>query len=142
MDKDMLGSKEALAHFLDCAPTELEEYGYKSHGLSIFSLGGEEYAVGTEEAATRAVCEEITESLWAFKPEFLSSLTGFPTVIFKALQGECENSNEAVLALVEKSCGLSKFVKAAVNADGRGHFLSPYDGKEIQEGEYLLYRVN
>ncbi len=53
-----------------------------------------------------------------------------------------ERSNDAVLSLVERTCGLDDFVEDAVSADGRGHFLSHYDGEENEQGEYFIYRLN
>jgi len=55
--------------------------------------------------------------------------------VFRALSEKCEAGNDATLALVEKTCGLD-------TADGYGHFLASYDGKEGKvtvEGEELLY---
>jgi hypothetical protein len=41
---------------------------------------------------------------------------------------------------------LDDFVKDAISADGRGHFLNKYDGKEIEvviNGAVLyVYRIN
>ena len=71
--------------------------------------------------------------MWAFNDEFLAEMTGLPAVIFKALQPQCENSNDAVLALVDKTCGLEDFAQTAIDADGRGHFLATYDGEEHEE---------
>ncbi len=66
--------------------------------------------------------------------------------VFRALSEECEAGNDATLALVEKTCGLDTFVKSAIEADGYGHFLAPYDGKEgkvtVEGEEYFIYRIN
>ena len=66
--------------------------------------------------------------------------------VFRALSEKCEAGNDATLALVEKTCGLDTFVKSAIEADGYGHFLAPYDGKEgkvtVEGEEYFIYRIN
>ena len=54
---------------------------------------------------------------------------------------ECENANDTILALID---GIDKFVENAVDADGRGHFLSSYDSKErmqtIDGIDYYIYK--
>jgi hypothetical protein len=89
-----------------------------------------EYAVLFDYEADERAAEYIEESLWAFNADFLASMTDFPESIFTALQPQCENANEAILAIVEKTCGMEAFVDAAVSADGRAHFLNTYDDEE------------
>jgi hypothetical protein len=38
--------------------------------------------------------------------------------------------------------GLEGFVEEAVSADGRGHFLSSYDGEENEQDGFYIYRIN
>lgn len=33
-------------------------------------------------------------------------------------------------------------VADAIRCDGRGHFLSQYDGEEVEAGEFFIYRLN
>jgi hypothetical protein len=113
-----------------------------------FDSGPGEWLVGTDEEADEFVREYIEDSLWAFLPAFLSSATGLDEKIFNAfVKAElCEDANEAIEALVKHTCGMDRFVDEAVTADGRGHFLSSYDGeeREIKVGDTYLYfyRVN
>ena len=52
-----------------------------------------------------------------------------------------EDCNDIFLRLLNND--LSYFIQDAVNADGAGHFLSGYDGNEIElEGNYFAYRTN
>ena len=37
---------------------------------------------------------------------------------------------------------MDEFIEDAISSDGRGHFLSPYDGEENEEGDYFIYRIN
>ena len=62
----------------------------------------------------------------------------------EAMQSQkCEGANDAILALIEKTDGgLEGFVEDAISADGRGHFLSSYDGEENEEGDFFIYRIN
>ena len=95
-----------------------------------------------EEADERAE-DYILESVWAFNPYFLSYHTGIDEEVFKLLQEKCEEANEPILRLIKDK---DVFVYDAITSDGRGHFLSPYDGEEhehyINNEFYYCYRVN
>lgn len=138
----------ALAKYLDCEPSELTECRHDLYGLTVFELGNQEYAIGTDEEADAAAEADIRDSLWAFNASFILSECGLPGELEEAIQAfqesKCESANEAILALVEKCCegGVGAFAEAAVSADGRGHFLSSYDGEENEEGDFFIYRVN
>lgn len=104
---------------------------------------GIEYLVLDEDEREEKVTEKISESLWAFNPSFLAGETGLDIVIFEALAEKYEDANEAVLSLIEKTCGLEEFVNAAVSADGYGHFLASYDGHELElRDDYYAYRID
>lgn len=108
---------------------------------------GQEFLVALDENEANKMCRDyVEESLWAFRPDFLASMTGLSEEVFMALARQCEGANEAVHALVDSSCGVGVFVDAAIAADGRGHFLATYDGEEREfefAGKYYnLYRVN
>lgn len=57
------------------------------------------------------------------------------------MQGKlCESANSLVKSLI---VDLDHFVSDAISADGRGHFLSGYDGVEIElDGDFYAYRTN
>lgn len=113
---------------------------------SNFEVFGNEYNVFTEEEREEEVTEYIKESVWAFNANFLASETELPGEVFTALSEKCESGNEAILKLIEKTCGLESFVDSATSADGYGHFLSPYDGEEneekIDDTWFYIYRMN
>ncbi len=132
---------DALAKFLECEPDDLSLEKWDQYGLEVYSGNGGEYAIGTDEEADKAVHEEIKSCVWAFNASFLASFTDLPEEVFQALQPQCEGANEAILAIIDKS-GLESFVEQAVSCDGRGHFLSGYDGDEGEAGEYFVYRTN
>lgn len=51
----------------------------------------------------------------------------------------CEDANEIVKAMIGNN--ISLFLENAIKADGRGHFLSRYDGEEIQlKGGLYAYK--
>jgi hypothetical protein len=136
----------ALAEYLDCDPSELSEESHGYYSLTVYSLGSKEYAIGTDEEADNAAREYIESSLWAFNASFILSECDLPLELEEGIQAmqekQCESCNDAILALVEKTCGLDSFVQSAISADGRGHFLSSYDGNEDEAGEYYVYRIN
>ncbi len=95
-----------------------------------------------EEADERAE-EYILDSVWAFNPSFLSYHTDTDEEVFKLLQDKCEGSNDAILRMIKDK---DYFVEDAINSDGRGHFISFYDGEEheqyINNDFYYCYRIN
>lgn len=137
--------KQALLEFLGDGYllNEIEEDDY-----STFCVGKKEYKVYTEEEREEEVTEYIKESLWAFKPSFLAYETDIPEEVYEQLCDGCESGNNAILRLIEKTCGLYSFVDSAVSADGYGYFLSMYDGEENEvsindeglEKRFYIYR--
>ena len=110
-----------------------------------YHINGNEYKVLTDDEADAEVKEYIEQSVWAFNPSFLSAHAkdGIDEDVFKMLSEKCESSNEAVKSLIED---FDHFVDDAVLSDGRGHFLSSYDGHEhevnINGNYYYIYRTN
>ncbi len=133
---------KALAEYFGCEFSEVIE-----EGNNYFEVNGDEYLVLTDEEADEEVKNYIKESLWAFIPEFLSANTGMSKKVFEKLYGMCGEGNEAILAIVEGTCGLDKLIKEAILADGRGSFLATYDGIEHEiyvkeDGNYYYaYRI-
>ena len=125
-----------LADFLECDPDEITEtsYGYE--------YGSQEYAVLTDEEADAVAHEYIADSVWAFKAEFLEDMTDIPKEAFEGLQHKCEDANSAILKIIESTCGLYDFCDTAISYDGRGHFISHYDGEEHELNDFYIYRIN
>ena len=129
----------ALSKYLDLA---LEpNITYESN--DIYSFGHEEYMILTDDEADEKVAEYIKETVWAFNPSFLSCHSGIDEDVFKLLQEKCESANEAILKLIKD---FDHFVEDAIASDGRGHFLSGYDGEENDHEHdnetYYIYRTN
>ena len=133
---------EALAQYLDCEPDDLKEASWDHYGLEVYSLGTREYAIGTDDEATQAAYANIKDSVWAFNASFLSGFCDLPECVFEALQPKCEDANDAILSLIEKSGKFEDFADEAISADGRGHFMSGYDGNENEQGDFYIYRLN
>lgn len=142
--------KEALAAYLECNADDLEQ---ASHDENLFEFGMESYLILSDGEADEYAAEHILDSLWAFNADFILSRSRIEVdatnedAILKALKQMqeklCENANPLVRALIEDE---EAFIAEAVEADGRGHFLSSYDGEEheVTHGEetFYIYRQN
>ena len=125
-----LSQVKAICKLYDLKPTEIDF---------------DNYLILTDDEADESVAEHIQDSLWAFKPSFLASVTGVDESVFQAIQtnNKCEDNNYAIRAIVVSTCGLDELIEEAVKWDGRGHFLSLYDGEENElPGGLYIYRIN
>jgi len=132
----------ALAELLDIAPEDVQEATYGEH---TYDADGGAFLVLTDEEADEAAREAIRELVWAFRPEFVAGYVpeGIDADTLRAIQGErCEDANAPILALIEAGAGFDDFAADAIATDGRGHFLSQYDGEEREAGEFYVYRTN
>lgn len=108
--------------------------------LSVIIIDDEEYAVAEgEEEANRAARLAAEDSICYFNPSFLADHSDVPEEVFEFLANKCFDNNEAYMSMIYD---VRDFVDDAIDADGRGHFLNSYDGKEYEIGEYFLYRIN
>lgn len=150
---------EALKNFLvengDATHDELTENvdAVYNNSWDTFELLGNEYKVLTDEEADKAAEESIEESLWAFNTEFILEHSKIDVVgreyeeivkAFRKMQETlCESANALVKALVKDiNDSIDDFVQAAVEADGRGHFISTWDGEEHESENFYIYRTN
>jgi len=132
----------ALAEEFGCSVQDVVDKGDGE-----FSIDGLDYLVLTDREADDRVADYIEDSLWAFTPNFLSSVTGVDSEVFEAIQanGRCEGNNEAIKSILDATdTSICEVAEEAISWDGRGHFLSSYDGEEIEvyaDGEfYYCYR--
>ena len=105
------------------------------HGVSFECEDGEYYILTDMEA--HEMCKDyIEETLWAFNASFLSAHMKADDDAIRALQnsGQCESLNPFLLSAIED---FDHFVNDAIMSDGRGHFLSSYDGEEHSETAYI-----
>ena len=110
-------------------------------------VDGFEYLVLTEYEADEVAAAYIADSIWAFNAEFILETCGLDSAsnVARSLRqiqkDSCEGCNDFISALVDGTCGIDEFVQAAIDADGRGHFLSSYDGEEGEQDGYFIYIV-
>lgn len=141
---------QALAKFLEISVEDLEIPEDTELPFVVLDTGAN-YAVLTEEQADARAKEEILNSLWAFNADFVirhcknyndMSQYEFNSAVesLRHAQEECcENANGLVFALIDD---IDEFVEDAINADGRGNFISRYDGVENEQDGFYIYRVD
>jgi hypothetical protein len=102
----------------------------------------------TDEEADEKATEYIKETLWAFNASFIASQIDLDEEVIQAIHdnGKCEDNNDTIYNLINKLGNFETFVEDAVSSDGRGHFISSYDGNENEENvndtTYYIYRQN
>lgn len=107
-----------------------------------FECDGEEWLVVTDSDADDLVAENIRDSIWAFRAEFLWGhiCAHLPVAeIVRIQESMCEDANGVLTALIDD---MDELISDAISQDGRGHFLSGYDGDEIEMGDFYAYRTN
>ena len=131
---------EALAKYLEIDVEDTNETNWGT-----LEADGGEFLVLTDYEADDKAYSEIEESLWAFNADFIIDMCGFSSgkKSLTAMQREsCEDCNEFIKAMIEGTCGLGAFVQSDIESDGRGHFISTYDGEEVEQDDYFIYRIN
>ncbi len=134
----------AICKHLECESDDLSVSRYDE---TLIEEGSSEYLVLNEDEADQRAEDYIRDSLWAFNADFICNYMpdGIGPEEVVALRGDrCEDVNPAFVALVGDN--MDSLIEDAIGSDGRGRFLSSYDGEETEEtvGEtlYLVYRVN
>lgn len=110
---------------------------------------GDNYFVMTDDEADEKCAEAIKDSLWAFNASFivahcgkdvadsLGVTAGLEAAIRSIQEKLCESANPVIAKLIND---LDYFIEDAIQCDGRGHFLSGYDGEENEQDGYFIYR--
>lgn len=135
-----MDKKQALATHLDISLDDITE-----DSAERFSVGTQEYLVLSDDEADVECANQIRDSLWAFNVDFIAShsrglCTPQAIKAVSEMQAKlCEDANDLMASMIDD---MDHFIDDAIKSDGRGHFLSPYDGDEIEAGEYFIYRVN
>ena len=135
----------ALASFLG------EELDTITSGYGVdFEHGRASYLVLTDEEASESAADVVRDGLWAFNVSFLSDYVpalrdAAAAKAWQEMQGKlCESAGPLVEALLGDN--VDDAVADAVTADGRGHFLSGYDGAEksvtVNGATFYIYRTN
>lgn len=140
MKKTNQTKEEALVKHWDCNIDDIET---STRDDDILTIGSNEFLVLTDEEADEKTTDYIKDSLWAFNASFIIENSDLPweaEEMVKSFQEKlCEGANETIKALIPD---IDSFVYAAIGADGRGHFLSTYDGNEVEIDNFFIYQVN
>jgi len=127
----------AFAHY------DAGSLGFADYAEAQDNINSEDCLILTDEEADEAVREEIEELVWAFNASFLQAHTSVDADTIAKIQELYEESNELLKAMIKD---FDHFVEDAVQCDGRGHFLAPYDHEENEitfNGiTYYIYRRN
>lgn len=145
--------KRALAYHLQLKEEEMEDINQDTEDQ--FSIGNAEYLVLTDKEADEHAREDIERNVWAFMPNFILShcstyekmsnweYDAAKEALEKIQAHFAEGINELIKAMIPD---MDEFVDDAICADGRGHFISMYDGRENEEKvngkTYYIYRTN
>lgn len=119
----------AIVRKFDLSVNDFDDVDIDGNNITV---QGTDYLAGTDDEMDEKAKEYILETVWAFNASFLASQTGIDIAVFEAIQGngKCEDNNKAILSMIDDE---DEFVQAAIKADGRGHFLNSYDGKEDEQ---------
>lgn len=131
--------QQLIAQYAQC-----ENVTPSSYDANVFDTECGKYMVLTDDEANAYCRDAILESAWAFNKSFLDShseiIASLDDETWAAITKQCESSNKAVLAMIVNH---DAFVEDAIDCDGRGHFLSYYDGNEIELADnHFAYRMN
>ena len=159
-------NEDALKKFLveqgELSEDEINEAVIKKEWDSYYSeyrfdVCGDEYLVMDDGRAYATASHAISRLLWAFNTDFILDhlkdeikygndpvdLNDLRACINLAREKLCEGANAIIHTLIGD---LEDFVDDAIAADGRGHFISLYDGEEHEvtvDGEtYYIYRLS
>ena len=123
---------------------DLEYYGEEDYAEGI-EIEGMELIILTDEEADQRTREEVENGLGFFIPEWLSYYIKLEVDEIKKIQSLYGASNPILKALIDD---FDQFYNDTIaeEAEGRGHFLSYYDGIETEvstdEEDFYIYRIN
>lgn len=130
-----------------------KKLSHDNRGMPVYETAdGKQWSVGSKSQADKAARNYILDSLWAFNTDFIARAAGLTDEEAKGVRTMQEKLSEEANPIIRRIIGernLERFVREAINADGRGHFLSPYDSEERESDEIeglprgkLAYRVD
>jgi hypothetical protein len=123
---------------IDNFTTDLNEDDFETEDEYYEELDAERDAA-YEKIFSKLPQDDASSDLW----QRLIEGEDFVKALKKVQENYSEDANDLVLALIESDSNLGFFVRSAIQADGRGHFLSGYDGEEIEtKGGMYIYRTN
>lgn len=115
------------------------DFWYEVHEQQAYNEGIE--YIATEEEMEQLDNGEIDEDTIRdnYFNTLQSSIKGEEMEEYKFQLGKEEFYN---IVLENNLIDLDKLANWCVNVDGAGHYLSPYDGEELEHNNIFLYRIN
>lgn len=114
-------------------PRDIEVKEYDVYGLPVIVYDGKEYALGTEKQVAKAAYNAIMDSVWAFNADWLVRHMRRGMLSEEGVKqiqlASSESANEMFKNMLTNK---KQFVEDSIDADGRAHFLSTYDGEEYE----------
>ena len=161
MSKMGTSRKQALADYLEVDESDLVENG--SFG-GFNTKDGASYLVLDEDEARNQVAEEIKSTLddmglmaftesaremilenfvdgWEEDVDDSDEYEDFEDFGLSNF-GKKWYNDDTVLAIAMNHLDFDAVVDFCIRNDGRGHFISYYDGEEGESGDWLIYRVD
>lgn len=141
----------ALAEYFDIDPDriskEYEDGDSLLHNCMYVIDNENRFYLADEKESDKLAKEIILEDIWAFKPDFIREHSRIikdggdraMEVLKNMQESMCESCSPLVRAMIDD---LDLFVKDAIKADGRGHFISMYDGKEHKQNGINIYFID
>lgn len=138
---------KALSDFLKIKEDRIKVSEYDENLLLVDDSKDQFYVAVDDEDADKLARKNIEDTLWAFNSDFIaehsSGIREAGERGIKALrkmqEDLCESANSIVKALIDD---MDDFVEDAISADGRGHFISSYDGEEYEQGDSYIYCID
>lgn len=139
----------ALAEYLDCEREDIEEEKHDRYGLTVFSMGKEKYAVGTDAQADKAVKMMVRNKLWVLPAGVFLNFCDLPIELEEVLTYYQEQkkleANIALIAIIEECGDFDDFVDDVISEYSRGYFLSSRGSAENEvdyKGKtYYIYQM-
>jgi hypothetical protein len=133
----------ALASHLEVDIEDISPERCIPSGYNAYEYGNETYLVLTDDEADELASEYIKDSLWAFNASFIIDHSKLPYEALEMIESfqaeKCESANETIEAMIDD---IDEFIEDAIGADGRGHFISQYDGEEAEAEGFYIYRTD
>lgn len=138
----------ALAEYFGIAPERISKNNNENiYNTCMYLIDDNRFYVADEREADKLARAFILEDIWSFRPEFILDHSkalqegGSQAVsAFKQMQEVmCENCTPIVKALIDD---IDRFVKDAIAIEGRGHFISLYDGEEHEKNGIKIYFID
>lgn len=122
----------------------LKRLNYKFHKVSLYevphSWGTQTWGIGTDVQMQESAEEEVKERIWCFNTGYIvdflqeKNLDLAGQKFFDSIRGIQEKLNEDANPVLLRLIGtnIKEFIANSIKDDGRGSFLSSYDGQEFR----------